>query len=341
MAAAIAGAAGYSWRAARSRARARRLERQFPLGGTYRAVYTENVTQNPLRVRDTIKLEQDGHRVTGQAVAVGTGRTFDLTADLIENRYLRGTYRGRVRGDTGLGVFFMRLDGLAFGSLRGLWAGFGGELGDVLSGTWEWSKIEDVELRHIKDPAAGEVAPAVALLNDNLGTGYVAADEVRKRLKTGQGALVCAKHSDELIGAATAEVLTAEEVAAMQKELVAAGCRRIGLEHHKVGVLRSSAVVSRMRRRGVGLRLVTERLLLLARESCTVAYTFAWDSGDEQSVRGVLEGAGFECVVSIDDYWQEPLGKETFECIKCGQPCTCTAVVMRRSLISYGHAPQD
>lgn len=336
--AAIAAAAGYSARAARSRARARRVERRFPVSGKYRAVYTENVAHNALRVRDTVDIQQHGYRVTGRAVAVSTGRTFDLTAELIGDRYLSGTYRGRTRGDAGLGVFFMRLDGLDVGRLHGLWAGFGGQFGDILSGSWEWSKIEDVELSDIRSADAPEIATAVALLNDNLGTGYVAADDLRNHLRAEQAVLVCAKRSRELVGAATAEVLTAGEAAALRDELTAAGCRRLSLGDHKVGVLRSSAVLASMRGRGVGLRLVQTRLLFLARLSCTVAYTFAWDSGEQHSSRGVLEGAGFEFVVAISNYWWEPPGEETFACIKCGQPCTCTALVMRRSLISYGDA---
>lgn len=331
--AAIAAAAGYTWRSAHGRRRARRLEREFPVSGTYKAVYTENVAHNALRVRDTIRIFQDGQRITGQATAVGTGRTFDLVADIIDDRYLSGTYRGHARGDSGLGVFFMSLDGLHVGRLNGLWAGFGGELHDVLSGSWLWSKLEKPEIAVIEDPSAPEVASASAFLNDYLGTGYVALDQLRARLESGLGILVCARHSGALAGAATAEVLRPDETKRLREQLAAAGCRRVALEGHTAGVLKSSAVVPSMRGRGIGLALVRERLLILVQKGCTVAYTFAWDSGERESSQGVLEAAGFEFVVEIPHYWQEPSGAESFECVKCGTPCTCTAIVMRKSLI--------
>jgi ribosomal protein S18 acetylase RimI-like enzyme len=178
------------------------------------------------------------------------------------------------------------------------------------------------------------------LLNDALGSGFVTTEELDELAMSRNGMVLLAKNAHgELIGVATAMVMDEEAKAELAQKLADAGVRRANLLGSKVGQLKSSAVVEAARGKGIGLNLVHERLKRLKDLGCSSAIVLAWDSGSEHSSLGVLEAAGFKRVAELPEYWREPEGQETFDCIKCGRPCICTAVVLRRSL--YDFAIQD
>ena len=192
--------------------------------------------------------------------------------------------------------------------------------------------LRDVDVRQWTDPSAPEVARGVALLNENLGADYVSLPRLADRIARHDAVVVTAHLGEELVGSAVAELLRTDEVEDLVQTLRKAGFQSKRFDDRALGLLKTSAVIPRMRGQGIGSRLVEERLSLLANRGCTAVYTFSWESGSRQSSRSLFEAAGFEHVVRIPNYWYEPPGHETFQCIKCGKPCRCAALVMRRSL---------
>ena len=193
-------------------------------------------------------------------------------------------------------------------------------------------KQGDIHVRQWTDASAPEVVRAVALLNENLGAGYVALPRLGDRMARDEAVLVTAHLGEELVGGAIAEVLGPEEAEDLAETLRRAGRPTTRIDDQVLGLLKTSAVIPSMRRQGIGFRLVEERLRGLEDRGCTAVYAFSWESGSRQSSRGLFEAAGFDHLVRIPDYWYQPPGEETFECIKCGKPCRCAALVMRRSL---------
>ncbi|WP_324785181.1 GNAT family N-acetyltransferase [Streptomyces sp. H51] len=142
-----------------------------------------------------------------------------------------------------------------------------------------------------------------------------------------------------LVDTSTAYVMTEVEKAELEQKLVDTGVVRPNVVGTRMGLLKSSAVVPRHRGQGIGLRMVIERLARLQRLGCAAAVVLAWDSGGRHSSLGVLEAAGFQRVAELPEYWREPEGAETFDCVKCEGPCECTAIVIRRSL--YDFTPEE
>jgi N-acetylglutamate synthase-like GNAT family acetyltransferase len=177
---------------------------------------------------------------------------------------------------------------------------------------------------------------AVALLNDALGSGFVRVEDIQELCSSAEGiVLVAMDDSGKLEGVGTAVVMEESAKENLEQKLIVAGARRPNIVGTKVGLLQSAAVVPKSRGKGIGLRLVKERLSHLKEAGCLTAVVLAWDSGSVNSSIGVLEAAGFQRVAGIPEYWREPEGQETFDCITCGRPCVCTAIVMRRSLYDF------
>jgi GNAT superfamily N-acetyltransferase len=330
--AAIAALAASLWqRIKRQRHRKAALKR-YPINGYYASSYTDELRGVKRTIRDEVHIEQHGLDFRGMSRNLESGRQFRFQGRIVGDRYLTGTYGGEHRADDANGMFFMALDLLNDGHVQGIWAGYGAEAGTVLSGTWNWRKLLDVKISECS-PSDPRLPAASSLFNDALGSGFITVDSLEMLCSSPNGlVLVASGTHDELIGAATAYVLDEADKTDLEAKLLAADVRRPNIVGNKVGMLKSSAVVPAAAGRGVGLRLVNERLRYLHNLGCSMVVVLAWDSGTRHSSLGVLEAAGFSQVANLPEYWREPEGQETFDCIRCGRPCVCTAIVMRRSL---------
>lgn len=310
--------------------------RKHPIAGTYRSTYTDVMDGVTRTIRDSVHITQFGLDFSGYSQNLETGRQFRLEGKIVYEKYLAGTYGGERREDESSGVFYLALDLLNTGYVKGLWAGYGAEAGSVISGEWTWRKVAETTIYECSSPIDPLLSPATALLNDALGSGFVKVEDMKELCSSSDGiVLLTTGETGGLEGVGTAEVMDESAKEALEQRLVAAGVRRPNLVGTEVGLLRSAAVIPARRGQGIGLRLVNERLSRLKKAGCVTAMVLAWDSGDAHSSLGVLQAAGFQRVVDIPAFWREPEGQETFDCIRCGRPCTCTAVVMRRTLYDF------
>lgn len=171
------------------------------------------------------------------------------------------------------------------------------------------------------------------LLNAALGAGYVGPDDLPQLIEEPDWTVLAALDAHgRVVGAATGGVLSVEEAESLTGTLVAAGVRHIDLRVTRVGLLESAAVTPGHRGRGLGGRLVAERLAFLRERGCTSVVALAWLSGSPQSSLPVLTRAGFAPVVQLPDYWYCPDGDAGYECAKCGLVCRCAAVFLHRFL---------
>ncbi|MDT0379450.1 GNAT family N-acetyltransferase [Streptomyces sp. DSM 42041] len=312
-----------------------RTTKKHPIGGIYISTYTDAMDGVTRTIRDKVYINQIGATFSGYSQNLETGRRFDFDGQIVNEKYLAGTYRGEQREDEGLGVFYMALHLIKSGYIEGLWAGYGAESGSIISGQWKWRKMAQV---HIRDctPSDSILPDAVALLNDSLGSGYVSMAEAEELTLTPEGVVLVAENEHgQLRGVGTAHVMEDPAKEDLERRLHSAGIRRPNLMGTKVGLLKSAAVVPRGRGQGIGLQLINRRLSRLKELGCSTAVVLAWDSGGVHSSTGVLESAGFQRVADLPEYWREPVGEETFDCLSCGRPCVCTAVLLRRSLYDF------
>lgn len=329
--AAIAGAVVRIIEITRKRRTRANALRNYPVNGVYASSYTDELGGVQRAVRDEVHIEQHGLKFTGFSRNLETRRTFRLEGQIVNERYLAGTYGGEHRADDAKGVFFMALDLLQAGVVQGLWTGYGAESGTILAGKWNWRKLDSVSISEsLPDDPSRPLA--TSLLNDALGSGFVATSELDQLSSSTDGVVLLARDSrDQLVGVATAMIMDDDSKSALESRLAEVGVRRANIVGSRVGLLKSLAVIPPARGKGIGLNLVYEGLRRLKDLGCSTALTLAWDSGSNSSV-GVFEAAGCKRIAELPEYWREPDGQETFDCIKCGRPCVCTAIVMRRSL---------
>jgi ribosomal protein S18 acetylase RimI-like enzyme len=309
--------------------------RNYPVDGIYASRYKDELGGAQRTIKDQVTIAQHGLDFTGVSRNLETGRSFRLQGRIVSDRYLAGVYGGEHRADTSNGVFFMGLDLLDSGRVEGLWSGHHAESGAILSGSWAWRRLQDVDIAEC-EPSSPLLAAATTLLNDALGSGVVTSEDLRALAASDEGAVLVATGSQHnIVGVATAMVLDDKSKAELEEHLSSAGIRRTNLNGSSVGILKSAAVIPEFRGQGVGLKLVNGRLSRLQRMGCSTAIAAAWDSGTHNSSVGVLESAGFERLAELKEYWREPAGQETFDCLKCGRPCLCSAIVMRRRLYDF------
>ncbi|MFD5063831.1 GNAT family N-acetyltransferase [Streptomyces sp. NPDC058394] len=286
-------------------------------------------------VRDEVLIRQIGLIFNGYSRNLETGRQFNFEGRIVNDKHLTGTYQGEQREDESVGVFHMALDLLQSGRIEGLWAGYGAESRSVNSGKWSWRKMAHVTVAECS-PGDPMLPGAVALLNDSLGFGYLGEEELQEMALSPEGiVLVALNERRQIVGAATGLVMDGSAKEELEGQLNSAGARRVNLVGQTIGMLKSVAVLPRSRGQGIGLRLVNERLSRLKGMGCSAAVVLAWDSGSKSSSIGVLESAGFKRVASLAEYWRELEGQETFDCAKCGRPCVCSAIVLKRSLYDF------
>ncbi|MEU3349181.1 hypothetical protein ABZ723_30165 [Streptomyces sp. NPDC006700] len=309
--------------------------RRYPIGGAYISTYTDVMDGETRTVRDIVHIDQAGSTFSGYSKNLTTGRRFNIEGRIVNAKYLTGSYQGDQREDESTGVFYLGLDLLRSGQIRGLWAGYGAESASIISGEWNWRKMAQINIEECT--TSSPLLPSAAtLLNDALGSGFVSIEHLRELCESDAGVVLFATDDQGRIeGISTAYVMAEAEKSDLEQKLAHAGVVRPNVVGTRMGMLKSSAVVPRRRGQGIGLRMVNQRLARLEEMGCAAAMVLAWDSGDRHSSFGVLEAAGFQRVAELRKFWREPEGEETFDCIKCQGPCECTAIVMRRSLYDF------
>lgn len=318
----------------RRRIRAR-TTRMYPIEGVYVSTYTDTTGSGTRTVRDMVHINQMGSKFAGHSQDLRTGRQFTFEGEIKNESHLAGTYRGERREDGASGVFYMILELLNTGYIKGVWAGYNAESASIDSGSWNWRKVLPINILDC-EPQNSQLPNAVALLNDALGSGFVKLEELQDLSSAPDGWVLAAKGDNgRLQGVATASVMTDSAKQALKDKMLAAGARPSNLMDTKVGILKSIAVAPGSRRKGIGYRLVMEQLSRLNSTGCSSVVALSWESGSADSSLGVLEAAGFNRMATIREYWREPEGQETFDCIRCGQPCECTAIAVRRSLYDF------
>lgn len=187
---------------------------------------------------------------------------------------------------------------------------------------------------HVGAPGPDVILESAALLNASLGDGYVGTAELAKLAADGQGILVRARTKrGQLIGAATAGILTPARAAELQGRLPAPA--RNSLAGHRIGELKSSAVLPAVRGRGIGTGMLQTRLAFLTAAGCRYAVAASWVSEDTaHSSLGRLERAGFTALATMPGYWADGQAAGGYTCPDCAGRCRCTAVVMILDLVT-------
>ena len=299
------------------------LERRYPVAGLYACEYADETPTGLQTIKAHAHLHQRGLRVWGTTTDVTDGRSWAIEARVAHGR-VSGTYAAEDPNDDSVGGLFLNIVGR--GQLEGLWTGFDTRNKKISSGSYTFSRTrDDVVVRRMAPPDTDE---ALSLLGESLGRRYITREELATYANDSQGrfALV-AVVKGRLVAALTAEVLTPEQFLETLPQDRVADVRTMlrGLEFHRVGLIKSVAVSRRVRRQGVGTRIVAAAQGECWRRGSTTLLSIGWTDNDGCHIAGVLTGLGFRDVGHLSQFWLEDSTAKGYECPTCGHPCQCDA----------------
>lgn len=170
---------------------------------------------------------------------------------------------------------------------------------------------------------AEHAAAAVELLTETVALPYVIDDVLCADVS------LVALEDDRLVGAAIATLVSAKEVMELFPPDQAGYAEKLPFESDDiVGFLTAVGVDPRQRGRGIGGRLVRERVRRLRRKGATRFLAFAWKTKQLGChAAPILEAAGLQPLFEIDGFWREEMQEARMDCPFCGPVCDCACVI--------------
>lgn len=329
--AAIASLLTYAATRVRRHVNEQRLRRQYPVAGQFVTEYEDYAGSERVTAKAWTTLRQKGQDVIGDTTELDSGRTWTLHGR-VESGFLNGIYKADDPHDGGVGTFFLEINGVD-GDMEGLWAGYDSVNRTTHDGYYRFRRHPDVAVRpaHI-----GEAARVCALLGDALGEFYVDVETVREAIsETGDATCLVSVNTDgQIVGAATFYLLNRVPFTRFlpvgQEDLPEQ--LRVFRFNESVGLLRSIAVRSAYRGRGIATELVRTGVAWCAEQDVTALLAVAWSPPDGCQLAGVMAVTRFEHVTTVANYWTADSRINDYVCPVCGDVCTCSAVIFGRSL---------
>lgn len=168
-----------------------------------------------------------------------------------------------------------------------------------------------------------QIGPALSLLHAGLGDGYVDEPSLVDCQKN--GIVLGARGNGGLVGILLARVLDQSSAREFETLLQNAGATR-RLDLTRLGILKSIVVAAPCRGRGIGAALSGAAIERLRQAGCSTLVTVSWASGESSSA-GMFERLGFKQLARVAEFWKDDSIRRGYHCPRCGQPCTCAAIV--------------
>ncbi len=302
----------------------RRLEKRFPIAGTYMSKYEDKGRI----VTAPVELKQRGSEVQGESYE--GNRKWILKGLVTEDGYLQGRYWAENVFDKGFGSFLLKIEPNC--DMHGYWFGKDIKEREIQRGSYDFYKrdisIEPVSPRDI--PALLDIA------EKQLGDAYIN----RRDLENGKDRIaLSAAVNGRVVGFGTARVIPAQEFYGKfepffkQDPTALRPLQRRLPDKENVGLVASVAIAPEFHGRGIGTALVERCIQELAARGVTVLVATAWHSRNGTNAGSLLENKGFQKVLEVPEFWKEASLQNNFSCPVCGPPpCECAATVYVRSL---------
>lgn len=298
------------------------LSKKYGLTGEYLSRYEDVGSKKSKTWRKARTfLRQKGDNVTGATTDIVDSRTWKLNLQIVQQKYLLGSYENEDLVDPGTGVVF--LDILPNGRLEGLWAGYDPVNKSVQLGRYLFAKSLPATIK----PLTQEHLPyALALFGTCLGERYITRDQLKAYVEDkDKKGFVAVDSTNNVLGAVLCETWNSvpqvnEKVSTLLPDL----------DFHKCGFLKSLAVSEDQRGRGIGLKLASAALDWMRSNGSTTEVAVSWVENGHCNAKGVLENLGFKEQTKIDRFWYQESKEKGYICPSCGNPCECAALIFRR-----------
>jgi len=326
--AAVVGAAGV----AMTRFRGVLISRRFPIAGTFRSVFEDSENGTIVKTKAIATIRQRGRRIWGPTSLIDGSRTWMLEGRIDNGGRIHGRYDADDPHDTGLGGFFLELQG--DGKLEGMWTGYDTTNRLVTAGRYLFWPMEKMKTRPI---TGQDLDGALSVLGNALGARYVSREQlseyVQQKRKFG---FVSLDKTGRVMGAATSEL--PDDSQSLLDLLPTDSQDRVAsivpeLEFNRTALLQSVAVSPQARGNGVGTDLVRASVDTLTTAGATSIISIGWTDFEGCHIQGPLEAIGFQGRGDLPNFWRQESITKNYQCPTCGQPCKCVARVFIKSLL--------
>ncbi|AAU38009.1 unknown [[Mannheimia] succiniciproducens MBEL55E] len=178
---------------------------------------------------------------------------------------------------------------------------------------------------------ASHYADYVALIGKQLGEGYFKQADFEALANNPQA--ICFEAVDEqnqVVGVITSVTLDRESALALLK-IQAQNTPDYVLQSDRIGIFKTIAIDENRKGCGIGSALVRKLLESFKQAGLNSIACVAWQYGETENIRGIMQAFDFTCYEKIANYWLDD--PEPFICPACGEPpCRCQANIYFRQI---------
>lgn len=316
--------------------------KKYYFGGSWNTVYEDNEGLLRIKRYAPAKIFQKGRKISGYTIFGENedARKWKLDGSIVSDRFLVGTYSiESIHGEYSIGSFFLERNPTGQ-ELFGYWCGYDPVIGDVNSGKYsfyrKYSSMIQVNIR----PALKADFERIKSLGDSIfGQGYL--DNLRlpdpdKKTFDDSICFVATKES-QIIG--TIYFLISNSFDPLEKFKdsgfdVSSLLYNTNTSQSNNNLVTSAflsliMVEEKYRRQGVGISLYAKVFQILSEVGVEKVYATCWKESPNSAIIPFLKKQGWTYISQKERYWYQDSLDNNYLCARCGNPCFCTAVLMK------------
>ena len=187
----------------------------------------------------------------------------------------------------------------------------------------------------IKDISENEINAVHLMCNDELGDDYIKENFLKDSISNNnQIVRVAITDEKEVIGFSIATIYSEKE---LNDYLSDKRCDELilpDLINKKIGITKIVVIKEQYKKKGIGIDLLNDSLLLIEEKKVAIMLGFAWKSKEGVNAKRILERNGFHELIEVKKFWNDESLKENYSCPDCGNPpCVCSAIVFIKNLV--------
>ena len=304
-----------------------KIERKYPIAGEYISKFEDENNGKIEVITAPVVLKQKGKNIIGKTKVIDGSRCWILEGEISSGGHLYGVYSAEDPYDKGIGNFFLYINYKR--NMEGLWSGFDSVNRKITSGRYTFTPVMADFM--IMDALENDISSIVDISDKELGKDYLNDYDIRSLFEKSDSIFRIVKSSSgEIIGFSYSYYAT--PVIVKERSRIKKLPKSFEYSNN-IGILKTVAVKSKCKNRGIGTALVIDAINKMKEKSIYSVITIAWKSKDKINMEGIMKNNDFLRYNEISDYWKEDSIREGFYCPTCGSPpCFCSAVIYGKTL---------
>ena len=302
-----------------------RIEKKFPIAGRYITKFEDELDGEHFTTSAPALLRQKGNKIIGETSLPGDNRKWILDGEVSSGGHIHGVYYAEDPHDKGIGNFFLYINHRRH--MEGLWSGFDSINQKITSGRYSFEPcIENIKFR---DAKSKDLPKILEISDAELGKDYL--DETIKDKIVSKTTIfrVAESSSEGLVGFCYSYLSNAKDI------ITELGIKKLPKAltiSSKIVVLKTIAVSTFIKGRGVGSSLIKDSLEIYNKQEVESIYCLAWRSKKGTNIHGLLNIHNFSIYEEIPNFWTKDSQEKGYLCPECGNPCKCVAVIYTKAL---------